>query len=147
MSEGMWSTSCLFYFMAFLKDIKHVFIPEFNKTQIILAKIELFPRLPPSHVERARPAEALLGFQWNSSSCLVLTDAQPSPRPKPQPAACARKHLLHSAVCRNTSTKLLEGFGCRAAGTGTEIPLSERVPISCQGPFVGFSGSSGCQSH
>lgn len=40
MSEG--STSCLFYFMAFLKDIKHVFIPEFNKTQIILAGIELF---------------------------------------------------------------------------------------------------------
>lgn len=87
MSEGMWSTSCLFYFMAFLKDIKHVFIPEFNKTQIILAKIELLPRLPLNHVERARLAEALLGFQWNSSSCIALTDAQPSPSPKPQPPA------------------------------------------------------------
>lgn len=87
MSEGMWSTSCLFYFMAFLKDIKHVFIPEFNKTQIILAKIELLPRLPLNHVERARLAEALLGFQWNSSSCVALTDARPSPSPKPQPPA------------------------------------------------------------
>lgn len=96
MSEGMWSTSCLFYFMAFLKDIKHVFIPEFNKTQIILAKIELFPRLQLNHVERARLAEALLDFQWNSSSCLTLTDAQPCPRPKLQPGACVRKHLLHS---------------------------------------------------
>lgn len=95
MSEGMWSTSCLFYFMAFLKDIKHVFIPEFNKTQIILAKIELLPRLPLNRVEGPRLAQALLDFQWNSSSCLTLTDAQPSPRPKPQPAACVRKHLLH----------------------------------------------------
>lgn len=97
MSEGMWSTSCLFCFMAFLKDINHVFIPEFNKTQIILAKIELFPRLPLSHVERPR-LEALLDFQWNSPSCLTLTDAQPSSRPEPQPAACARKHLLQSPV-------------------------------------------------
>lgn len=96
MSEGMWNTSCLFYFMAFLKDIKHVFIPEFNKTQIILAEIELLPRPLLNHAERVRLAEALLGFQRNSSSCLTLTDAQPSPRPKPQPAACVRKHLLHS---------------------------------------------------
>lgn len=44
MSEGMWSTSCLFYFMASLKDIKHAFIPEFNKNKIILAKIGLLPR-------------------------------------------------------------------------------------------------------
>lgn len=87
MSEGMWSTSCLFYFMAFLKDIKHVFTPEFNKTQIILAKIELLPRLSLNHVERAQLVEALLGFQWNSSSCVALTDAQPSPSPKPQPPA------------------------------------------------------------
>lgn len=51
--------------------------------------------------------------------------------------------LLH----RSTSTKLLERFGCCAVGIGTEIRLIERVPISCCRRFMGFSGSSGCQSH
>lgn len=83
MSEGMWSTSCLFYFMASLKDIKHAFIPEFNKNKIILAKIGLLPRPLLNHVKWVRLAEALLYFHWNSSSCVVLTDALMSPRPKP----------------------------------------------------------------
>ena len=83
MSEGMWSTSCLFYFMASLKDIKPVFIPEFNKNKIILTKIELLLRPLLNHVKWVRLAEALPDFQWNSSSCVMLTDAQPSPRPKP----------------------------------------------------------------
>lgn len=43
------------------------------------------------------------------------------------------ENICFILLCRNTSTKLLEGFGCRAAGIWTEIPLIEHVPISCYG--------------
>lgn len=110
MSEGMWSTSCLFYFVASLKDRKPVSMPEFNKNKIVLAKIELLPCLLLNRVKWVRLAEALLGFQWNSSSRITLTDAQPSPRPKPQhqPTVCVREHLCRSLaqehICKNLKT-------------------------------------------
>lgn len=74
MSEGMWSTSCLFCFTASLKDTKPGFIPEFNKNEIILAKIELLPRPLLNHVKWVRLAETLPDFQWNSSSRSMLTE-------------------------------------------------------------------------
>lgn len=58
-------------------------MPEFNKNKIVLAKIELLPCLLLNHMKWVRLAEALLDFQWNSSSHIMLTNAQLSPRPKP----------------------------------------------------------------
>jgi len=84
--------------MMSLKDIKPVFIPEFNKNKIILAEIKLLPCPLLNHMKWVRRVEALPDFPWNSSSCVVLTDALPSPRPKPshQPKVCDRKHLFCS---------------------------------------------------